>query len=103
MTAICAAFDEIAKLAIRLHVAPINGIAGCWEYKVDAQWWIAVNPHNTPTKCSRGAVIEPFNCFVEFNGWPAGSFSPAGGAIAAGELANEDSFIAALRAAGHPR
>lgn len=34
---------------------------------------------------------------IEFNGWPAGVASGAGGIIAAGELANEETFVAALQ------
>ena len=38
--------------------------------------------------------------YVEYNGFPAGLLTPMGdGCIAAGEAANEDTFIAALRRA----
>jgi hypothetical protein len=97
---ISAAFDEIAQLAIRLGVVPLNAKPGCWEYQVDAHWWIAVNGHREALKCSKGVEVKPFECYAEWNGWPAGSFSPAGWIMAAGEAANEDSFIEALRAAG---
>jgi len=96
---IITAFDEIAQLAIRLGVVPLNARPGCWEFQVDEHWWIAVNGHRESLKCSKGVAVEPFNAYVEFNGWPAGSFNPAGGIMAAGEAANEDAFIAALRAA----
>lgn len=33
---------------------------------------------------------------VSFNGWPAGVIDPNGGIIAAGEIANEDTFIEAV-------
>jgi hypothetical protein len=33
---------------------------------------------------------------IKFNGWPAGIIDPAGGIIAAGGIANEDAFIAAI-------
>jgi hypothetical protein len=43
--------------------------------------------------------IQPFFCYVEYNEWPAGLFTPYDGAMAAGTAANEDALIAALEAA----
>lgn len=97
MTQVTEAFAEIAALAVRLGVIEINKLPGCWEHQVDERWWIAVNGHNEPVECSRGLKIDPFDCYIEFNGWPAGSLNPAGGIIAAGEGANEDTFIEALK------
>ncbi len=72
---------------------------GCWQRDVDGHWWIAINGHDEPTRCTRSDVpIEPFHCYVEFNGWPAGLLSPADGILAAGAIANEDAFIEALQA-----
>jgi len=42
--------------------------------------------------------VPPFNCYVEFNGWPAGVFNPFGGIIAAGELANRPRLRPSSRA-----
>ena len=79
--------------------APLNRFPGCFEARIDAHWHIALNGHATPSTCSRGVEVEPFHCYVEFNGWPAGDLTPFGGIIAAGGVANEDAFIAALRMA----
>ena len=99
--AISEAFMEIVELAGRLGVSRIDKIPGCWEVDVDGRWWVAVNGHREPTKCSRASTpLEPFEAYVEFNGWPAGGLTPAGGWIAAGGVANEDTFIEALKAAG---
>lgn len=43
--------------------------------------------------------VPAFHCYVEFNGWPAGLLSPYDGTFAAGEAANEETFIAALEQA----
>ena len=91
------AFAEIAVLAQRLGVTEINKLPGCWEHQVDEQWWIAVNGRSEAVECSRGFKIDPFDCYIEYNGWPAGSINPGGGIIAAGEGANEDTFIEALQ------
>lgn len=94
---ICTAFDRIAELGIVLGVSPLNKIDGCWECQIDEHWWIAVNGHKTAIKTSDGIKVEPYTCFVKFNGWPAGVFDPVnGGVIAAGTLANEDAFIKAI-------
>lgn len=96
---VCVAIDKVAELSIALGVAPINNLDGCWEHQVDSHWWIALNGHKEPIKTSKGVEVEPFSCYVEFNGWPAGIFNPFGGGFAAGELANEDTFIEALEKA----
>lgn len=91
-------FLLIARLAEKDGAAPITTFEGCWERQIGAQWWVAINAHARPVKCSHGAEVPPFNCYVEFNGWPAGLFDPYGGIIAAGEAANEESFAAAVEA-----
>ena len=85
--------DEILSEA----AAPLNKRVGCWELRVDEQWEIAMNGHNSPIQCSHGCEVPPFAVYVQFNGWPAGVIGPSGGWIAAGEVANEDAFIAAVR------
>lgn len=93
------AFMELVKLTRVLGVKNIKELPGCWEHQIDVQWWVAVNGHDAATKCSKGVEIGAYQAYVEFNGWPAGSFSPLGGVIAAGGAANEKTFIAAVRAA----
>jgi hypothetical protein len=48
--------------------------------------------------------LEPGECYVKFNGWPAGLFSivSGDGVIAAGEIANYQAFCEALRNAIPP-
>lgn len=93
---ICEAFDRVAALGIALGAFPVTKFPDCWEHSIDERWFIAVNGHREPKKTSGGVVVNSFNCYVEYNGWPAGSFDPRGGVIAAGDCANEDTFIAAL-------
>lgn len=97
---VCEAFCRVAELCEALGEHPISKYPGCWEHTVDERWKIAVNGHKEPKKCSLSDVpVEPFNCYVTFNGWPAFIFNPYGGAGAAGEAANENTFIEALIAA----
>jgi hypothetical protein len=89
-------FVLLSKLAVKDGVAPISNLKGCWERQV-GDWWIAVNGHKEPMQHSHGeSKLPPFECYVEFNGWPAGVFGFDGGIIAAGEAANEETFVAAL-------
>jgi hypothetical protein len=97
--AICAAFCAVVELGQRRGVERVNQLAGCWEVKIDERWWFALNGHEKPTPCAAGVDVEPFSVYVTYNGWPAGMFNPRGGWIAAGEGANEDAFIAAVRGA----
>ena len=96
---VCQAFAKLCDLCIALDAAPANKHAGCWEQQVDPRWWIAFNGHPEAKKTSKGQDVDPFHCYVEYNGWPAGVFTPYGGIIAAGEGANEDTFIAAMERA----
>ena len=84
-----AAFGTIAELAAALGVRNIKDLPGCWEHRVDDLWWFAINAHAGPVKCSGGILapleVPPGHCYLEYNGWPAGCFTPWGGEIAAGE------------------
>ena len=94
----------VAKLAEALGVQAINKLPGCWECKIDKHWKVVCNGHTKPIPWidgfGRPVIIEPFEMYFEFNGWPAGSISPAtGGLFAAGTEANLDTLMAALIAA----
>jgi hypothetical protein len=91
--------DAFAGYAIRHGHAPINRLVGCLEVQVDSRWWIAANGHRTPTKCSKGVEVAPFEIYIEFNGWPAGMVSPFDGVLAAGSIANEAALVKVLREA----
>ena len=96
MKPISKAFIKIVDLAFAVGANPLSKHAGCWEYRIDEQWEIAVNGQAVVTRCSHGVEIDPFYCYVQFNGWPAGVLSPAGGMMAAGSSANEEELMAAL-------
>jgi hypothetical protein len=96
---IAEAYYTVVELAAALGVKKINELEGCWERAVDEQWFVAFNGHKEPMKVSRGATLPPYEIYIEFNGWPAGVIGPDGGIIAAGDAANEKTFIAALKAA----
>ena len=97
---LCDAFFAIADLSNALGAGPLNKHPGCWAHQVDEQWHIEVNGHTVPMRTADGCCeLQPFHAAILFNGWPAGIINPRGGTIAAGEAANEDAFIAAVRAA----
>jgi hypothetical protein len=91
---------EVLDAVIRLHKAmeakPLADIPECWEVEIDDRWFIAANGHTEKIRCSKGVTVDPFYFYVEFNGWPAGMVSPAGGEFAAGAEANTDTFIKAI-------
>ncbi len=103
---ICEAFMKLAELATKDGIGAFNTLPGCWTRHIGKQWWIAVNGHKTSMKATSpngasagdGISVEPFHVYIEFNGWPAGIFTPYGGAIAAGDAANESTFISAIEA-----
>ena len=93
------AYEVIAGLYFSIEKAPLIDHDGCWEHQIDESWWVAMNGHPEPKQCSTGETVKPYNCYIKFNGFPAGIMSPFFGSIAAGELANETTFIQACRAA----
>ena len=96
---VCMAFAKLCELCIALGQAPATKHPDCWVHQVNEQWAIAFNAHAEPKACSLGVTVKPIHCYVQFNGWPAGVFTPYGGQIAAGECANEETFLEAMDAA----
>jgi hypothetical protein len=97
------AFNDVALLIMALGEFPLHKHEGCFVYQIDGQWRMAVNGHREVKSGidEGGAYFEvpPFSCLLWYNGWPAGCFNPTGGIIAAGEGANEQTFIEAVKAA----
>ena len=93
--------SEVMSLAVELGIAlgvtNVAAIPGCWECVVDDDWTIAINGHREPTPW-RGGDVPPFHLAIEWHGFPVGFAGFRGGVIAAGELANENTLCAALRA-----
>ena len=93
------AMCAVADLGFAMGIHDICKLPGCYELQIDKHWWIAMNGHWEKIKCSKGVTIDPFHCYVEWNGWPAGIFSAFGGSIVCGEAANENTFIEAVKVA----
>jgi len=92
-------YVAIAELGLAAGAAPLTQFPACWEYQVDKHWRVAFNGHAAAKHCSfSDATIEPFTCYATFNGWAAFVIDPNGGFGAAGTVANEDSFLEAIRA-----
>lgn len=62
------------------------------KLEIDKRWTATMNGHRTVQQ-----NIPPFGAYIEYNGWPAGVIDAHGGAIAAGEAANERALIRAVR------
>lgn len=92
-------FDLIIQVAEAEGAAPLKGRV--WTCRIDESWTIAINGFSIPVNVKpKGAMkikVPPVNAAVWFNGWLAGLLTPYEGTIAAGELANEETFIAALK------
>lgn len=78
----------------------IDRLPGAAEIEIDAQWYLAVNGHDSEIEVSAPgrmpATIPPYNFAVWYNGWLAGLFHPFDGSFAAGSAANEKEFCAAI-------
>jgi len=91
----------VAKLAAALGQTPISGV---WECRIDDAWYVAARGAACgevaevsvePAGCMK-VELQPFEMGVWFNGWLAGLLGPWGGQFAAGEVANEKAFCAAV-------
>lgn len=58
----------------------------------DRGWAAMLNPTDAAID-----GVEPFSAHLTWGGFPAGIIDPAGGVIAAGEAANEDTFCEWLK------
>lgn len=97
---ICCAFGGACDLAYHRGARDIDTKPGTFEVEVDERWFIAINPHREPVIGRKHKVPVPAVCIaVHYNGWPAGLIWPDGGIIAAGEGANETTFLEAVRVA----
>jgi hypothetical protein len=97
-----ALFKELCEYGLALGMKNISELPGCWEQKIDENWWIACNGHENPVQCSKSAgaaTVPPFSFYIEFNGWPAGIVDAGGGSLCAGAIANEETLITALQSA----
>jgi hypothetical protein len=86
---------KASGLMLALGFRNICNLTGCAEHQIDENWWIAVNGHREPTKCSKGATVPPFSVFVFWNDFPAGVVDAGGGAII-GTGDGEEKLIAAI-------
>lgn len=70
-------------------------------YRVDEQWWFAVTGADSATVTDPEGMpifLEPGTFFIKYDGWPAGTLNIHGeGQFAAGDAANIDTFIKALK------
>jgi hypothetical protein len=93
------AFMAIAEMLGRRGHAPLKGkliteTVGPWVVCLNAQ----AAPASVALDGTMGCEdVPPHHAVIFFNGWLAGTLSPFDGWIAAGEAANEDSFIKAVR------
>jgi hypothetical protein len=95
-----AAFDVVMFLHEALSLPSVNDMGGLWTYQVDERWYFAVNAMSEEQEVkpprSMAWIVKPYTCAVWFNGWFAGEVSPGAGWFAAGEAANERTFVAAV-------
>jgi len=105
MTAQEKALSDAIILICDLHKQrggpPLRDIV--WECKVDEHWTVWINSHRTAQPIHDMPGVQPGDAYVEFNGFPAGSFSMLTRnedvVFAAGAIANLKTFRLALQAA----
>lgn len=98
---LCTLLGPILDLAKAHGVANIKTLPGAWEIAINDAWYLAANGQDEEIDVSApngmAVTLPPYHFAVWYNGWLAGLFSPYGGEIAAGEAANEQTLIRAIR------
>lgn len=98
-------FAKVVNLGLELGFEEICNLEGAMIMDVDENWAVALNGHEEPVDvpqkggCMGVSALPPFTIAIFWNGWIAGMVNVHDGAIAFGELANEDTFIEAVEAA----
>ena len=92
-------FGALADLVYARGDYPLKKWKGLYHCRIDKQWEVWINGHKEELPLREGTGLPAFHAYVEYNGWPAGVFSPISGVIAASECANEETFCAAVKAA----
>lgn len=99
------AFVKVVDLCLALGYENIAARPDALVLKIDDNWTIAMHGHKEPMDVPEGKGCMGIKglpgCAVAiwWNGWIAGMVNAGDGAIAFGEMANEDTFIAAVEAA----
>lgn len=88
---LCEVFMKIGDLAFKRGHIAINVNPFLFVMRIDDDWVVRINAHRESIM-----GVPAFHMAVEWHGWPAGLFSAAGGIMAAGSLANENTLIAAI-------
>lgn len=87
------AFHKVVQLALQKGHRNLDQIPGCFEFEIDHDWKIILNPHKKPTTDLSGGEVPPFNMIVKHKTIPVGVLDPYGGSMMTG---TESFFIQAL-------
>lgn len=86
--ALASLWIHLSRIATLCGAAPLNRYPGLWKVTAGV-WHLWVNGHREPLRVPNQEIaVQPYQVYVEYNGWPAGVITPNGATIAAGELAN---------------
>lgn len=96
---VCEAFVQACETACHGNDTPLKGRVADFTR---GGWRVVINGTEADHEVAlsdecMGATVPPVHMAVFWNGWLAGILNPAGGVLAAGEAANEDTFIAAMK------
>jgi len=90
-------FALVCQLAQSLGFANLNQQPGTWEHFF-GPWHVALNPHNLPTRSTRGTPIEAFQCAIEHEGKMAGWVGLKKHTVSAGKRDQQEEFCEDIKA-----
>jgi hypothetical protein len=59
------------KAVLLAHTLWEDGLAlapACWERQIDTEWWLALNAHTVPMRCSHGYALDSMEVGFEYRG-----------------------------------
>ena len=87
----------VMALVKKLGVEGIASIDGAWEYRIDEQWYIAVNGHDHEVEVTVDGMmsikLSPYHFCIWQYGWIVAVFTPTAG-VFLGD--NEEELVLAI-------
>lgn len=86
----------VLELAQKMGKTPVQH--RLFIHRLNEFWVVVINGCSIP-KGFKDYKIDPGFCFVEYDDWPAGLFTPYGGQFVRNENASEEIFLGLLKEA----
>lgn len=74
-------FGKTVELMLLHGHKNLYQLPGCFEFEIDQNWKVILNPHSQSAFDITGGEVLPYNMIVKHRSVPVGVFDPYGGTI----------------------